>query len=398
MIIGEKILLAVKECVKILLFKLFGVFPINNNKIVATTMRGRKYGDNPQYIVEHIKKKYPQADVVWLTAKGYECNAPSWIRKVPYAFNLKMLYELCTAKIWIDTHRLRTCVVKRKKQVFVETWHGGLGIKKIEGDIKRVADSSWEMKEISTTTKYADVFISNSDHLTKIYRRAFKYQGPILKCGYPKNDMLVNNNIVIEKKKLFNISEQTKIALYAPTYRERFAWGDNDDFSVYDINFIKLKEALKKRFGGDWVIFVKWHPTMIPYIQNKGIHLDGVTDLTSFNDMQSLLCVINVIISDYSSCLFDAALREIPCFTFATDFEEYKSKQGTYFEMEELPFPYAKNNEELFNNIIAFDYQEFLKKWHQFKIITGLHETGHATEDISSKIVELMKGKIIDWN
>lgn len=72
-------------------------------------------------------------------------------------------------------------------------------------------------------------------------------------------------------------------------------------------------------------------------------------------------------------------LREISCFTFAKDFAEYKSIQGTYFEMEELPFPYARNNDELKNNIQSYDHNDYLKKWEQFSERTGLNETGHAT-------------------
>ena len=381
-----------------LIFLLCRLLPIQD-KVVSTTMRGRKYGDNPKFILEELKKELPTLDFVWLVAQGYNVLSPYWIRKIPYNITIKTIYEISTARIVIDTHRFRSAIKKRKGQVFIETWHGGLGIKKIEGDIKRVLETPWEVAEIKNTIKLADVFISNSDHLSNIYRRAFGYQGPIWKCGYPKNDILLQDHseVASNVRKDLKIGQNQKILLYAPTYRDSFAWGDEQDFSVFDINYEQTKQAVQEHFGGEWVILIKWHPTMIPYIQRNNIHYDNVMDVTSYNDMQGLLCAVDFIISDYSSCIFDAALREIPCFTYAKDFEKYKGTQGTYFEMEELPFPHARNNEELINNIHNYNHKDYLQRWNEFKVKTGLVETGHAAKDIAAKIKDIFDGKYVKW-
>ena len=137
----------IKLLVSNIMFFVCRLFPIQN-KIIATTMRGRKYGDNPKYILEELKKLLPEADFAWLTTEGYEVDTPSWIRKIPYRISPKTVYEISTARVVIDTHRFRSSIRKRKGQLFIETWHGGLGIKKIEGDIQRVLDTPWEMEEI----------------------------------------------------------------------------------------------------------------------------------------------------------------------------------------------------------------------------------------------------------
>ncbi|MEE3414464.1 MAG: CDP-glycerol glycerophosphotransferase family protein [Prevotella sp.] len=379
-----------------LIFLLCRLLPIKD-KIVATTMRGRKYGDNPKFILEELKKELPTLDFVWLVAEEYNVVTPNWIRKIPYNITLKTIYEISTARIVIDSHRFRSAIRKRKGQIFIETWHGGLGIKKIEGDIQRVLDTPWEVAEIKNTIKLADVFISNSDHLSNIYRRAFGYQGPIWKCGYPKNDILLqdHSHIAENVRKELKIGQNQKIILYAPTYRDGFAWGDERDFSVFDVNYEQTKKAVQEHFGGEWVILVKWHPTMLPYIKRNNIHYNNVMDVTCYNNMQELLCAANIVISDYSSCIFDAALREIPCFTYAKDFEKYKGTQGTYFEMDELPFPYARSNEELINNILRYNHEEYLERWDEFKKKTGLVETGHAAKDIAEKIVGVFERNTI---
>ncbi|MBO5630060.1 MAG: CDP-glycerol glycerophosphotransferase family protein [Aeriscardovia sp.] len=381
-----------------LIFLLCRLLPIQD-KVVSTTMRGRKYSDNPRFILEELKKELPTLDFVWLVAEEYNVVTPNWIRKIPYNITLKTIYEISTARIVIDSHRFRSAIRKRKGQIFIETWHGGLGIKKIEGDIQRVLDTPWEVAEIKNTIKLADVFISNSDHLSNIYRRAFGYQGPIWKCGYPKNDILLQDHseVASNVRKDLKIGQNQKILLYAPTYRDSFAWGDEQDFSVFDINYEQTKRAVQEHFGGEWVILIKWHPTMIPYIQRNNIHYDNVMDVSSYNDMQGLLCAVDFIISDYSSCIFDAALREIPCFTYAKDFEKYKGTQGTYFEMDELPFPYARSNEELINNILRYNHEEYLERWDEFKKKTGLVETGHAAKDIASKIKEFILENHVIW-
>lgn len=389
----QKIKGGVYKKINTIFFYIFRLFPIKH-KVVATTMRGRKYADNPRYIIEELHRICPNLDVVWMKDTSYNYELPPWIRTISYYHNiLKKTYELTTAKVWINSHRIESYYRKRKGQVFIETWHGGLGIKKIEGDVERVANSSWQKDEINKTTDLADVFISNSEHLSNIYRKAFGYKGTIFKCGYPKNDIFfcINNIIINKVRKDLNIYKE-KILLYAPTYR---AFGEQD-FSLFDIDYITLRNTLNKTFGGDWIIIVKWHPIMT-HFRNLAHLPKGVIDVTEYNDIQNLLCAADIVISDYSSCIFDAALRGIPCFTYAKDFDSYKKEQGTYYEMEELPFPYAKNNEELIDNILHYNYEEYLKRWEEFKKKTGLVETGHAAKVIAAKIKDIFDGKYIKW-
>lgn len=370
------------------------------NKIVATTMRGRRFGDNPGYIMEYLRKMGNNIDLVWLKAEEYDYEVPDGIRTISYKQNLRQkIYECATAKVWINSHRMPIYIRKRPGQVFIETWHGGLGIKKIEGDVPSVMKGKRNVKEIKNTSKLADVFISNSKHLDDIYRRAFGFKGPIYKCGYPKNDVVFKENTEIVKKvkKHFGL-EDSKILLYAPTFRDSFELTKMVDESVFDVDFIKLKNALENRFGGKWAILVRWHPIMKTYMKQQKRIIPEVMDATSYPEMQDLILSSDVFLSDYSSGIFDAALREIPCFTFATDFDEYKKDRGVYYEMEELPFPYAKNNEELINHILNYDHDTYINKWKKFAERTGLHETGHAAENISNKIIDVIKGNNVTWD
>ena len=380
-------------------FYLFRIFPLQN-KVVATTMRGRKYGDNPGYIMEYLHKMRPELSFVWLQHISFHSSIPDFIRSVSYYKNaMRKAYEMATAKVWINSDRFEPYIRKRKGQLFVETWHGGLGIKKIEGDREEIRSSAHHIKELAITNNMADVFISQSEHLSRIYRTAFGYKGPIYKCGYPKNDCILNDDGSSKQRvhERLGIPSSTRLCLYAPTFRSCFEKTGKVDFSVYDIDFNRLHDSLVSKFGGEWKILLKWHPMMQKSVSGFSYDKSKVMDVSDENDMQSLIMAADVMISDYSSCIFDAELRRIPCFTFATDFEDYKAERGVYYEMEELPFPYARNNDELEQRILNFDDADYQQKLDAFNERTGLYETGHATEDIGNKILDFIDGKKVAW-
>ena len=385
----------------IALFYLLRIFPIKKNKVLACVSGGRRYDDNQKFIMEELHKIIPDLDVVWVKDPRYEYELPSWMRPVKWR-SFRWLYEYATAKIWTNNCTEPDYFVKRKGQLYIETWHGGLGIKKVAGDI--IGDyaanraKTWFFKNASDM---ADVFISNSDHLSIIYRRAFKFHGPIWKCGYPKNDLLVNNNPEFGRKarKELGIPEGNKVLFYAPTWRLRFKDNRHIDMNVYDIDMQRLKQTLTEKYGGEWTMLLRFHPSLRLYAKGYQEAHPEVMEVTDYQDMQSLLMATDVMISDYSSCIFDAALRRIPCFTYATDFDQYKfEERGVYYEMEELPFPYAKNNDELEQNVKAFDMEDYLKKWDAFTVRMGLNETGHAAKDIAEKMADFINGKKVTWN
>ena len=118
----------------------------------------------------------------------------------------------------------------------------------------------------------------------------------------------------------------------------------------------------------------------------------SVHNVTSYPDMQELILASNAFMSDYSSGIFDAALCKIPCFTYAPDYEEYKEKQGVYYELSELPFPFAKTFDCLLD-ILKTNKESFdTNKWNAFTNLTGLYETGHAAKDIANLVNEYING------
>lgn len=384
----------------VMVFYLLRLFPIQKNKVIASVSAGRRYDDNQKYIMDELHQLCPDLDIVWVKDPKYDYEVPEWMKTVKWR-SWRWLYEYATAKIWTNNSMEPDFFVKRKGQLYVETWHGGLGIKKVADDIiGDAAKAGRETLYLKNASDMADVYISNSDHLSRIYRRAFHYHGPIWKCGYPKNDMLVNGHPEYGQtaRQELGIPADVKVLLYAPTIRQRFTEERQIDMRVYDIDMPRLKKVLTETFGGEWMMLIRFHPSLRLYAKDFQETHPEAKDVTDYQDMQRLLMATDVVISDYSSCIFDAALRRIPCFTYATDFEQYKNEEhGVYYEMEELPFPYATNNDELEQNVKTFDLEAYLQKWDAFTVRMGLNETGHAARDIAKKMADFLNGKAVNW-
>ena len=379
------------------LFYLLRIFPIKKNKVIATAFGGIRYGDNQKPMLEALHEVCPETDIVWVKRRGYEYELPEWMRCV-HPWTVRWLYDYATAKIWINNCLTPDYFHKRKGQLYIETWHGGLGIKKVFGDVQSRKIQRYK-KLYERIANFADVFISNSDHLSAIYRNTLCYKGPIWKCGYPMNDILFTESpqITEKLKKTLNIPATNKIFLYAPTHRDKFVEEGCVDDSVFFSNYTCLSKTLSQKFGGEWTILLRWHQSQMKMLSGTKIPSD-VVNATSYPDMQELLMATDVMMSDYSSCIFDAAMRRIPCFIYASDYDDYKEYRGVYYEMEELPFPYATNNDELERNIRAYNHEDFLKKWDAFAIRMGLNETGHSAKDIAQKMADFINGKKVTWN
>lgn len=377
------------------LYIIYMPFPLQD-KVVASAFSGRKYAGNSKYIIEEIHKLNPELKIVWITDNDYSNNIPEYITVVNgfHGFGIIQKYlEYISAKVWIDTHFLYGIYKKRNTQLFIETWHGGLGIKKIGFDSDDFKKDIYQVLKLHDTVKLVDIFVSNSEHLSLIYRNAFHYNGKILKLGFPENDALIKkNNNQDNIRKHYQLKNNIKIMLYAPTFRDNFEMEGIIDLSPYNIEFVQLRNALKKRFGGDWVIFVRWHPIMEKIMKNYKD--DNIINVTQYPDLQEIIKSCDAFISDYSSCIFDAALLGIPCFTYTIDLEIYCKTRGTYYTINELPFPNAKNMEQLTEKIEHFDEKQYKNNWNLFCNKVGLKETGNATKIIAKKICMYINDKI----
>lgn len=369
-----------------LLFYFFRVFPIDNQKIVFSSYSGNAYGDNGKYISDELIRRGLDLHIVWLYAGNNIELFPRQVRVVKYR-SLKSIYEQATAKVWIDNKRKNIFVQKRKGQFYIQTWHGGIGPKKIEKEAASQLNEDYVRRAVHDS-KMIDLMIAESEWTYDLYKRAFWYNGEIAKCGVPREDILFNNHDELRRslKKQLNIADDIRVVLYAPTFRKTI-----NDISLYELDWSNILLSLHNRFGGKWIGFVRLHPN-IAQMSGDLHHPDNVFDVSAYPDMQELLVLADCMITDYSSTIYEYGITKKPAFIYAPDFSDYVQERSLAINYNELPFPLAYTTDELVNQILKFDESLYLTKIESFySDYLNMYDGGHASIYLADRILKEMK-------
>ena len=377
--------------VEVIIDNCFSVFPVRWNKIVVCNFYGKQYGDNPKCIVEELlkKDKKNELDVVWAVNKKYIKNAkfPSGVRAVKYG-SLRYLYELATAKVWIDNSRKMIAPRKKRNQFYIQTWHGSIGVKKVEKDANMPAEY---VRKAKRDSKNANLFISGSKFLSDLYRSAFWYDGEIVESGSPRIDALIggyrNKEFVNRMKKKvlksIGVDGNYRIALYAPTFREK-----DNGYKLFSYDL--FLEALRKKFGSEWILLLRFHPNSSGTGKLEDLP-KNVYEITNYPDLYEVLPICDVVVSDYSSVGFEAAMIERKVFIYAPDYDKYKKQErGLYMDYDELPFPFAKTEEALLKNIAEYDSEKNKNENKDLIERLGVHETGKSSQIVADRIMKVI--------
>jgi CDP-glycerol glycerophosphotransferase len=284
----------------------------------------------------------------------------TWIKWIKFN-SIEYCIFLASSKYIVSNITIPSFIPYRKNQIKLCTWHGAA----FKGNRPNVFNYN-----------IFDFFVVENELTYNAVRDDFLYESAILRTGMPRNDCLVNPGLLSRRRirEKFNLSQNTKMLLYAPTVR------DNGEDDCYLINFEKLKKTLKNKFGSDWKIAFRYHP-----LQKKRNLPEECIDLSNYDDMQEILLCTDILITDYSSCMWDFSLLGKPCFIYASDIDRYiNDERGDFFyPIEELPFPLARCEGELENNIMQFEtdkYQRNVRKYHEE---CGRYNTrGDATEKV----------------
>jgi CDP-glycerol glycerophosphotransferase len=359
--------------IKNIIYKIFTLFPIRRNKILLFGYYGTQYGCSPKYVSKYIVENQKEFDVVWATLhpSTFDVNG---VRKVKYN-SIKFFYELATTHFIITNYRLTTNIQKRNNQIYVQTWHSSLRLKKIEQDAEAFLPLNY-IKQAKIDSKKIDYILSGCDFSTKIFNESFWYDGLVLKIGTPRIDPLIhfNQQEYINIKNTLNLDINEKILLYAPTFRK----DNNYEYYINDFNFII--KSLEEKFGGQWKVIVRLHPHLMnkatEIVQNK-----DVIDVSKHEDIQELLMITDFLITDYSSLMFDLLFTKKPVLLYLPDLKNYlENERELYFNIENLPFIKAYNMKEINKGIHSLDLLKYIKDIDEFIIQIGSYEKGNASE------------------
>ena len=372
----------IKKYIKKMFMVICRCFPINPKKVVFSSYFGEKYNDNPRAIFLEMKKRHPNWNYIWLLDNPkIRINNATVV--IPNSFSA--IFHLATSKVWIDNCRKEWWISKRKKQYYVQTWHGNVAIKKVEKDVENNLSKDY-IKNAKNDSKMANLFLSGTKWRTKNYRDSFWYDGEILELGYPYSDVLYKNKNTVKKKvcNYFSLPTTTKLCVYAPTFRK------DHNLECYDMDYNRVLAALEKRWEGKWKMLLRLHPNVY-YKHRDMVYSKDVIDASDYKEMAELAKGADFIISDYSSTLIDAVEANDFGLIYASDYDNYMKDRSLYFKKNELPYIFCENNEELINEILHFSEEKCMSKVKAFYNDKGFFNDEFSTKRVVSYILKKIK-------
>ena len=361
------------------LMRLCGIFPMQD-KAVFCAYYGKYHNCNPHSVFTEMQRQRPDWTYVWLMQDdSVQIEGATVVR--PHS--LKAIYHLATAAIWVDNARKPLWTVKRRGQYYVQTWHGGIALKQVEKDAEESLTEEY-IANAKNDSACADLFLSGSRWQTQNYKDAFWYDGDILEYGLPRSDVLFRP---AEKTRqqvcdFYGLSDDTHLLLYAPTFRASYTLSPYLTREQCET----LLEALAARFGGKWAALVRLHPNVAEK-QNAISYSDTILNGSKYNEINDLILACDVLITDYSSCMFDAMSAKKTVFLYLPDREAYLSDRGFYWDMAELPFAKADTCEGLVQNIHAHEAASYEAAVADFEAKTGIVCNANASRDAVSYIL-----------
>lgn len=357
---------------------------VHKGRMMCWAYTFKQYSCNPRYLTEHLLDNNTEFEIFWVFRGNVDTSGVDKRIKCVRYKSLQYYILVNTAEFFITNARTdpyRIYWHKRKGQKYVMLWHGGVALKRIEKDAEDQLSYSY-LKKAKIDSKVCDLMVSGCRFQTSLLKEKFWYDGEILERGIPRNDVFFDKARHPEMKERichkYGISPDSRIVLYAPTFRR------NKSIEPYRIDWSRVVPELRKIYDTEKIsVLLRLHPNLIGKADASSlINDESVIDVTRYHDMQELLCVSDLLITDYSSSMFDITMLKKPCMLYATDIEKYN--RGYYFDFAELPFPLARNEEELIGNIRTFDsaaYDESVESFFEKHI--GLCEDGNASKAIA---------------
>lgn len=374
--------------------------PTDPQTIFFTNFSG-EFECNPGYICKELLKRnnnYKLIFAVWPKGKKqtkFPEQFPEGVTTVA-RYSYDYYKALSSAKIIIDngTSFISAGYKKKDDQILISTWHGSLGIKRFCKD--DTDENKKYNKKAQAGADVVDYMISNSAFENFYFRDTYWPKTPIMMLGHARNDILFkdpsSDEIQDIKKRvcdLYDIPEGASLCLYAPTFRDNDKNDGGKD--TYTLDYEKLHAALTEKYGGEWVILLKLHFRTKRLVKFKQLP-EYIRNVSDYPDIQELLAVIDVGITDYSSWICEYIHTKKPGFLFATDLENYNLERGFYDPIDGMPFPLTTNSDELADNILKFDQKKYETACDEFIAKKGCIDDGKAASRICDQIDNLIQG------
>ena len=332
--------------------------------ILFESFQGKVIGDNPFAIFQEVKSRNPKWVLYFTT--NTKTKAPEGAIGVRHG-SIAWLKALATSKVLVNNTNFPGFFRKRQGQTYIQTWHG-TPLKRLGKDILDVVPTGSYLRMMDREASFWDYLISPSPYCTQIFPQTFGYKGQILETGYPRNDILVNESSRRDEiRKQLGIDDPNQtVVLYAPTWRDyqRTATGN-----WKPVNF------LSGDLGSKFKILFRGHTNT--HQAHKSSVAGAAIDVTDYKNVAELYLAADVLVTDYSSSMFDFSVTGKPIIFLAPDFDDYVAKRGFYFDFEQqAPGPILRSDANLRETLENLDslrtqylsrYQAWQKKFNSLE-------------------------------
>ena len=371
------------------LYKLtYRLIPIHQKTVLFIAFHGRGYTDNPRSLYEYMiqQERFKDYRFIWAIKHHRQKKIDIPGAKIIEYFSIPYFFYLARSHYWIVNCKLPMYVLKKKNQIYLQTWHGS-PLKKLAYDIEVPEGTTFYRsgmnEDMMHETYRVDVekynyMISPSAFTTEVFQSAFRINRErLIETGYPRNDLLstFTSQQVEQIKAHLQLPADKKVLLYAPTWRDNSYVAKGYTFKL-EVHFEKWQRMLQD----EYVIIFKPH-----YLIVNDFDIDRFKGFVYFvepeEDIRSLYIISDGLITDYSSVFFDYAILNRPIYFYMYDLKTYRDQlRGFYLDIyHDLPGKIIEDEDELLSEIKKpYDYQRL----SSFNARFNNHEDGHASERV----------------
>jgi CDP-glycerol glycerophosphotransferase len=342
---------------------------------------GRHYEGNVRAVYEEQVRRGDDREHIWVVKDG--AFVPPGAATVVREGSREHFAALARSRFVVANGLLPQWFKARDDQTVVQTWHG-TPVKRIGNDLPHMQRDPRPpvYYRQAADVRGWDLLISQSPWATPILRRAFGYQGEVLESGYPRNDVFSapdRDDLAAAVRRRLGVPDGSRLVLYAPTWRDY----DRKNTTV-KLDLARLKEAL----GPGHEILVRAHSMQsAPAVPER-----LARDVTKYPDMTDLLLVADVLVTDYSSSMFDFVATGRPVLLFGYDLERYAAKRGLYLDLQaEAPGPVLRTGDEVIEALTGIDAvaAEYAERYAEFRRTYAPRDDGKATARLVDRVFDV---------
>jgi CDP-glycerol glycerophosphotransferase len=320
--------------------------------VLFDSYTGKQYSDSPRAIHQELVRRGVELEHLWVV-RDAQVAVPDSARPVRL-WGSEWYEALARSRYVVTNAHLPAWFRRREGQVVLQTWHG-TPLKRIGFDIEDVqfANAGY-LDKVAQEVRNWSYLVSPNRFSTPILRRAFRYDGEVIEAGYPRNDVLrgPDRDLIGEQvRRRLGLPPGKRTILYAPTWRDDSYYGPGKYKLDLRIDLGRAAAAL----GDDYVLLIRPHPNVVDTVPETA---DGfVRDVADYPDIAELFLAADVLLTDYSSLMFDYANTGRPMLFFTYDLEHYRDElRGFYFDFEEqAPGPLLRTSDEVIEALRSLD-------------------------------------------